>query len=60
MVKLEVKKDSGDIPGGPVVGTLPSGAGGAGSIPCQGAGIPHNSWSNPPPPNKNHRAKALL
>ena len=30
-----------DFTGGPVVKTLPSNAGGAGSIPCRGAKIPH-------------------
>ena len=30
-----------DFPGGPVVRTLPSSAGGAGSIPGRGAKIPH-------------------
>ena len=34
-----------DFPGGPVVGTLPSSAGGVGSIPGQGARIPHASGS---------------
>ena len=33
-----------DVPGGPVVKTLPSNAGGAGSIPGQGEKIPHASW----------------
>ena len=32
-----------DFPGGPVVKTLPSSAGGAGSIPGGGAKIPHAS-----------------
>ena len=32
---------SGDFPGGPVVKTLPSNAGRVGSIPGQGAKIPH-------------------
>ena len=32
-----------DFPSGPVVGTSPSNAGGAGLIPGQGAGIPHSS-----------------
>ena len=32
-----------DSPGGPVVGTSPSSAGGAGWIPGRGAGIPHAS-----------------
>ena len=33
-----------DFPGGPVVKTSPSNAGGAGSIPGQGTKIPHASW----------------
>ena len=33
-----------DFPGGPVVGTLPSNAEGVGSIPGQGAQIPHALW----------------
>ena len=33
-----------DFPAGPVGKTLPSNAGGAGSIPGRGAGIPHASW----------------
>ena len=39
----ELKHSSGDFPGGPVVKTLPSNAGGAGSIPGWGAGVPHAS-----------------
>ena len=33
-----------DFPGGPVVETLPSNAESMGSIPVQGARIPHASW----------------
>ena len=33
-----------DFPGGPVVETVPSSAGGAASIPGQGAKIPHALW----------------
>ena len=33
-----------DFPGSPVVKILHSNAGGAGSIPGQGAQIPHDSW----------------
>ena len=33
-----------DFPGGPVVGTSPSNAGGVSSIPGQGAKIPHALW----------------
>ena len=36
--------DSWDFSGSPVVKTLPSNAGGASSIPGQGAKIPHASW----------------
>ena len=42
--KTEVKNTCGDFPGGPVVKTLPSNAGGAGLIPGQGAKIPHALW----------------
>ena len=34
----------GDFPGGPVVKTSPSNAGGVGSIPGRGAKVPHVSW----------------
>ena len=33
----------GDFPGGPLVKTLPSNAGGVGSVPGQGTKIPHAS-----------------
>ena len=33
-----------DFPGGPVVKISPSNTGGVGSIPSQGAKIPHASW----------------
>ena len=39
---------------GPVVGTSPSNAGGAGSIPCWGAGIPQALW---PKDQKNTKQK---
>ena len=42
-----------DFPGGPVVKPSPSNAGGAGSIPGQGAKIPHASW----PKNQNIKQK---
>ena len=42
-----------DLPGGPVVKTLPSNAGGAGLIPGQGAKIPHASG----PKNQNIKQK---
>ena len=44
---------SRDFPGCPVVKTLPSNAGGAGSIPGQGAKIPHALW----PKNQNIKQK---
>ena len=43
----------GDFPGGPVAKTLPSSAGGAGSIPGRGAKIPHAMW----PKNQNIKQK---
>ena len=42
-----------DFPGGPVVKTSTSNAGGAGSIAGQGAKIPESSW----PENQNVRQK---
>ena len=49
--KLDFKANSiGDFPGDPVVKTLPSNAGGAGSIPGK---IPHASW----PKNQNTKEK---
>ena len=45
-----LNQQNGDFPGGPVVKTLPSNAGGAVSIPGQGAVIPHASW---PMSNRN-------
>ena len=43
--------DHWDVPGGPVVKTSPSNAGGPGSIPGWGAKIPHALWP------KNHNMK---
>ena len=42
-----------DFPGRPVIKTLPSNAGGVGSIPGQEAKIPHASW----PKNQNIKQK---
>ena len=42
-----------DFPGGPVVKTLPSNAGGVGSVPGQGAKILQASW----PKNQNIKQK---
>ena len=47
---------TGDFPGGPVVKTLPSNAGGEGSIPGWGAKIPHASW----PESQNIKKEAIL
>ena len=47
------KGDVGDLPGGPVVKTSPSNAGSTGSIPGQGAKIPHASG----PKNQNIKQK---
>ena len=47
------KSQAWDFLGGPVVKTSPSNAGGTGSIPGQGAGIPHSSQSK----NKNIKQK---
>ena len=45
------------FPGGPVVEILSSNAGGEGSIPSQGAEIPHASW--PKSQNINNRSNTL-
>ena len=45
--KLEIftiRKEDRDFPGGPVIKTLPSNTGDAGSIPGCGMKIPHSSW----------------
>ena len=52
----QMKGNAGDFPGSPVVKTSPSNAGGAGSIPGQGAKIPHASW----PKNQKHKTEAIL
>ena len=49
MEKKIKKQYKGDFPGGPVVKTLLSNAGGVRSIPGRGAKIPHASW----PKNQN-------
>ena len=43
LYKIVKKAKFRDFPGGPVVKTSPSNAGGVGSIPGQGAKIPHAS-----------------
>ena len=42
--KMPVTNQTRDFPGSPVVKTAPSHAGAMGSIPGQGAQIPHDSW----------------
>ena len=44
---------SGDLPGGPVAGSSPRKAGDVGSVPGQGAEIPHASW----PKHQNMKQK---
>ena len=51
--KKKNEQEEWDFPGGPVVKTSPSNAEGAGSIPDQGAKIPHASW----PKNQNIKQK---
>ena len=54
LLNLQFKKPaSGDVPGGPVVKTSPSNAGGAGSIPGRGAKVPPASR----PKNQNIKQK---
>ena len=43
----------GNFPGGPGVRTSPSSVGGEGSVPDQGAEIPHTSW----PENQSMKQK---
>ena len=50
------KQQSQGFPGGPVVKTLPSNAGGEGSIPGQRAKIPHASG----PKKLKHKTEAIL
>ena len=50
---FNILKNLWDFPGGPVVETSPSDVGGVGSIPGQGAKIPHASW----PKNQNIKQK---
>ena len=45
-----------DFPGGPMVKTSPSNAGGNGSIHSQGTKIPHGSW----PKNQKRKTEAIL
>ena len=45
-----------DFPGGPVVKTSPSNAGGAGSIPGRGAKIPRDLWPKKP----KHETETIL
>ena len=53
-IKCSIKtREDRDFPGGPVVKTLPSSSGSAGSIPGQGSKIPHASW----PKNQNIKQK---
>ena len=47
---------SRDFPGGPVVGSSPSNAGGSGSIPDQGPKIPHALEAKKP----KHKTEAIL
>ena len=51
------KMSKRDFPGGPVVKTSPSNAGGVGSIPGWGARIPHTSW---PKEKLKHRPEVVL
>ena len=45
-----------DFPGGAVVKNLPANAGDTGSIPVQGAKIPHGPWPKKP----KHKTGAIL
>ena len=52
-ISLREKKEFLDIPGGPVVKSLPPKPGGASSIPARGPKIPHAEW-----PEKTNQTKA--
>ena len=54
--KKDFKDVPQDFPGGPVVKTSPSSAGGAGSIPGWGAELPHALWQK----NQNIKTEAIL
>ena len=54
--KISLKIRSSDFPGGPVVKTSPSNAGGEGSIPLWGAKIFHASWPKKP----KHKTEAIF
>ena len=54
--ECHIKDNYGDFPGGPVVKTSPSNAGGVDSVPGQGAKIPHASGPKKP----KHKAEAIL
>ena len=54
--KIYIENIWQDFPGGSVVKVSPSSAGGAGSIPGQGAKIPHVLW----PKNQNIKTEATL
>ena len=43
-MEINEKRKNRDIPGSPVVKTLPSNTGGAGSISGWGARMPHGLW----------------
>ena len=54
-----------DFPSGPVVGTLPSNAGGEGSIPGQGAKTPHalpkhKTYKQRKKKKNKHKTEAIL
>ena len=55
-IKNYIKTNPRDFPGGPVVKTWLSNAGGAGSIPVQGAKIPHALQ----PKNPKHITDSIL
>ena len=58
LISTQIKNGrSGDFPGGPVVKTSPSNAGGTGLIPGQGGKIPHTSRPKKP---KHKKTEAIL
>ena len=51
---VQLKTIDWDIPGGPVVKSLPCKVGGVGSLPGPGAKVPHASWPNSKRQNKQY------
>ena len=60
MFCVRIRSTYRDFPGGPVVKSSPSNAGGAGSILSQGASIPHPCGQKTKQTKKPHKTEAIL